>query len=192
MSLNMNAWKTALAGLYNLVYTFRVVQNSPTQFFQRDSLPPVVAVIKYAGRKSKVKVTWEAGYNPAINPKTGERGKRNARLMFNIMRAGRYDKDSTVLKLSADLIAWCGAKIVTSRSRSLEGALMSMTLNHLEDAGAKLESVTLRDELFKREAIEAKRDELLLNYEVMLDNNLITNRESQRGVNLSEDTVLSL
>ena len=60
MSLNMNGWKACLAGLYNLVYTFRVVQNSPTQFFQRDSLPPVSAVIKYAGRKSKVKVLWEA------------------------------------------------------------------------------------------------------------------------------------
>lgn len=183
-------FKTALIGMRDLVYNFNVVANSVTQFYQRLFDKPLTAKIKLPSRKTPYRVEREKFYCPAIHPKTGERGKRSARVYLNLLQSGHYKSDKSVIEAMLDNILWCGAKIVTSRKRSLEGALMALALKHLENTGARLETLAIGDSQFSRDDILARAEELILAYNVQLEAGLITESETPHKVKLSDDMLL--
>jgi hypothetical protein len=167
MPINNDRIRNVLANIPQIVKSFNYVANAPTQFFQRDTFPAMVARVKVKGRKTPYKVELESRFNPALNPKTGERGRHEARLFLNLLAQKRI-RDKTLMPHYNGMLVWCAAKIVTSRARSLEGALMSLAFDALE-ADGKLESLVIRDTTYTRDDILAKRDELLLNLQVGID-----------------------
>jgi hypothetical protein len=179
----------AMSSLQSLIREFNFVANAPTQFFQRDTFPAIVSRIKAKGRKSVYKVELEARYNPAIHPKTGERGKHSARVFLNLL-AGKRIKDKSVMPTYNGLLTWCAAKIVTSRARSLEGGLMSQAFDMLEESGAKIESLAIRDSNYSRDDILARRDELLLNLEVGLGAGTIRAVSGRKATQVESDITL--
>lgn len=190
MSKAIAGYKQALMMLRDLIYSFNVVANSPTQFYQRLFDKPLRAKIKQAGRKTPHDVKREKFYCPAIHPKTQERGKRSARVYLNLLQAGHYKNDKSVVDNMLDNLLWCSAKIVTSRARSLEGALMSLALDHLEQAGFTIQSLSIGDNKYSRDDILARKDALILSYNVQLDAGIIAEQEQPRKVNLSDDMLL--
>ncbi len=190
MPINLNTVKTTLAQVRQVIYDFHYVANSPTQFFQRDTFPAITASIKMAGRKSVFKVALEARYNPAIHPKTGERGKHSARVFLNLL-ASQKIRDKSVMPTYNGLLVWCAAKIVTSRARSLEGALMSQVFNLLEtEVGGTLQSMKIRDTDYSRNEILAHRDELLLNLEVSLEHGTVKQVAGRKSLAVESDITL--
>lgn len=187
---HISTFKTLLIGMRDLVYNFNVVANSITQFYQRLFDKPLTAKIKLPSRKTIYNVEREKFYCPAIHPKTGERGKRSARVYLNLLQSGHYKSDKSVVEAMLDNLLWCGAKIVTSRKRSLEGALMALALKHLESSGARIESLAIGDSKFSREDILARAEELILAYNVQLEAGIINEAESPRKVSLSDDMLL--
>ena len=189
MSVSLSAFVDSMSTLQRLIRDFNFVANAPTQFFQRDTFPIIKSRIKVAGRKSPFKVELEARYNPAIHPKTGERGKHSARVFLNLL-AGKRIKDASVMPTYNGLLTWCAAKIVTSRARSLEGGLMSRAFDMIEATGAKLESLSIRDSNYSREDVIAKRDELLLNLEVGLNAGTIHSVGGRKSAQVESDITL--
>lgn len=187
--LRLNKIKTTMAQVRQVIYDFNYVANAPTQFFQRDTFPAITAGIKVAGRKAPFKVALEARYNPAIHPKTGERGKHSARVFLNLL-ASQKIRDKSVMPTYNGLLVWCAAKIVTSRARSLEGALMSQAFNLLETAGGNLQSMKIRDTEYSRDEILARRDELLLNLEVSLEHGTIKQVAGRKSLAVESDITL--
>ncbi len=182
MPINTGKVKQIMSSIRQVIYDFHYVANAPTQFFQRDSFPEISATIKMLGRKAAFKVVLESRYNPAIHPKTGERGKHSARVFLNLL-ASQKIRDKSVMPTYNGLLVWCAAKMVTSRARSLEGALMSQAFNMLENAGGKLQVMRIRDTEYSRDDILARRDDLLLNLEVSVEHGTvkqITGLKSQR------------
>ena len=189
MPINTTTVKTVMAQVRQVIYDFHFVANAPTQFFQRDAFPQIAATIKMKGRKSPFKVALEARYNPAIHPKTGERGKHSARVFLNLL-ASQKIRDKSVMPTYNGLMVWCAAKIVTSRARSLEGALMSQAFNLLETAGGSLVSMKIRDTEYSRDDILARRDELLLNLEVSLEHGTIKQVAGRKSMAVESDITL--
>lgn len=189
MPVKLSNFVDVMSRLQQTIREFNYVANSPTQFFQRDTFPVIKASVKANGRKSVYRVELESRYNPAIHPKTGERGKHSARVFLNLL-AGRKIKDKSVMPTYNGLLVWCAAKIVTSRARSLEGGLMSQAFDLLETGGAKLESLAIRDSNYSREDILAKRDELLLNLEVGQQAGLIKQVSGRKSTAVESDITL--
>lgn len=189
MPVSLSAFVDSMSTLQRLIREFNFVANAPTQFFQRDTFPIIKSRIKVKGRKSPYKVELEARYNPAIHPKTGERGKHSARIFLNLL-AGKRITDKSVMPTYNGLLVWCAAKIVTSRARSLEGGLMSRAFDMLEATGATLETLSIRDSNYSREDILAKRDELLLNLEVGLNAGTIHPVSGRKSTQVESDITL--
>lgn len=187
--LQLNPFKVIMAQVRQVIYDFNYVANAPTQFFQRDTFPAITASIKAKGRKSIFKVNLESRYNPAIHPKTGERGKHSARVFLNLL-ASQKIRDKSIMPTYNGLLIWCAAKIVTSRARSLEGALMSQVFNTLESGGGKLLSMKIRDTEYSREDVLARRDDLLLNLEVSIEHGTIKQVAGRKSLAVESDITL--
>ena len=189
MPLDLKVYVNTMSELQRLIREFNYVANAPTQFFQRDTFLIMTSSIKVKGRKSPFKVELEKHYNPAIHPKTGERGKHSARVFLNLL-AGKRIKDKSVMPTFDGLLTWCAAKIVTSRARSLEGGLMSLAFNLFESAGATFESLAIKDASYSRDDVLAKRDELLLNLEVGLNAGTIHTVSGRKSAQVESDITL--
>ncbi len=190
MSVNLKSIRQTLANTIEIIDNFNYVDNSPTQFFQRNSFQAITATVKMLGRKTPYKVAIAAGETcPAVHPKTGERGRHSARVYMNLL-LGHKIRDKTTIANHHAMLVWCAAKIVTSRARSLEGALMSLAFNSLELKTGKLSELIISKTVHSRDDILAKRDGLLLNLEVGVAAGTITPKVGKSKNQLESDITL--
>ncbi len=190
MPINLKNVRLVLANTIDVINAFNYVDNAPTQFFQRNSFQAITAEVKMLGRKTPFKVAIAAGETcPAVHPKSLERGKRSARIYMNLLLGHKVVDKTTMTHYNAMLV-WCAAKIVTSRARSLEGALMSLGFNALELKTGKLNSLVINKTVHSRDDILARRDGLLLNLEVGIAAGTIVPKTGRSKNQLDSDITL--
>jgi hypothetical protein len=183
----------ALSGLANLrgiVRGFFHVKNPVGQFFQRYFAEVLESRIKVAGRKSPIRVTIPRLWCVAVDPANNRRVK-GAGSKFLKALAARHVSEANAIPLASEILTYVAAKLITSQDQKFEGALMAQAFNHLEtECGITLESLSVGDNSYTREAMESKRDNQLKYLQVLIDAGIAPEFTRQSVANVEDGVPL--
>jgi len=167
-SKGLEAWATrgaeVMARIPAAVLSFWL-KNPATQFGQNAKRDATGATIKVAGIATPYTFTYEGGYEVAVNPNSGKRGKEEVGIYFVALQSKAYANALSTLHTAASIMTWCARKIATGRSRSAEGAIMFRVLCLIEESGMTLESLRIADTTYSRDTIMAAGATRLASYE---------------------------
>lgn len=185
--------KLALDGMANLrglIRGFFHVKNPVGQAFQRYFAEVLESTIKVKGRKQSIKVTIPRLWCVAVDPANNRRVK-GAGSKFLKALAARHVAESNAVPLAGELLTYFGSKLITSQDQKFEGALMAQVVNHLEtECGIALESLSVGDKKFDREAIATKRDNQLKYLQVLIDAGIAPEHVRQSVANVGSEVPL--
>ena len=160
---------TGLSELRDLIRGFIHVKNPVGQAFQRFFAEVLESTIKVKGRKSSIKVTIPRFHCVAKNPYDGKRAKGQGSKFLKALTA-KHVEDVNAVALASELLTYFASKLITSQDQKFEGALMAKIVTHIESScGLKVESLSIGDKDFTRDAIEVKRKGQLHYLQVLLD-----------------------
>lgn len=179
-----------LASLRGLIRGFFHVKNPVGQAFQRYFAEILESRIKIRGRKSPIKVTIPRLWCVAVDP-ANDRRIKGAGSKFLKALSAKHIADKNAIPLAGELLTYFGSKLITSQDQKFEGALMAQIVAHLEtNCGLTLESLTIGDKQFDREAIETKQANQLHYLQVLIDAGIAPEYTRQSVANVGDDVPL--
>lgn len=179
-----------MASLRTLVRSFFHVKNPVGQAFQRYFAEILQARIKVTGRKAPIRVTIPRLWCVAVDPANDRRIKGAGSKFLKALAAKHVDPQNAI-PLAGELLTYFAAKLITSQDQKFEGALMAQIVSHLEnECGLKIESLSVGDKQFDREALEKKRDNQARYLQVLIDAGIAPEYTRQSVANVGNDVPL--
>lgn len=180
-----------MANLRGLIRGFFHVKNPVGQAFQRYFAEILESTIKVKGRKTAIKVTVPRLHCVAVDPANPARRIKGAGSKFLKALAAKHVSEANAIPLAAELLTYFGSKLITSQDQKFEGALMAQVVNHLEtECGITLESLSVGDKEFTRDAIVTKRDAQLHYLQVLIDAGIAPEHVRQSVANVGSEVPL--
>ena len=176
-----------MAGLGELIRGFSFVKNSVGQAFQRYIHYPITAVIKVLGRKTAITITLPKMWCVAVDVQTAVRLKGKGSAFLNTLQA-KHVSPVRAIQQASELLAYFGAKLMTSQDSKFEGGLMSLVVSHLEsNSGVELVSLKIGDTEYTRGSIDVKRDNQQTYLQVLTDAGIAPQHSRKRERTYGEE-----